>query len=136
MQSIWAFHVFPSRSSSSLQTPEKDLDRREGTRDAFQRKHLQGEVKTDKPIQKLVPQVIWQALSAGEDERHAVRIVLLRGEFFQEIRNSLTIEVTRTGKLMFALRRFQVGSDPWRILNASEKQLLTGLKGLTSHNLH
>ena len=27
MQSIWAFHVFPSRSSSSSQTPQISLDR-------------------------------------------------------------------------------------------------------------
>jgi hypothetical protein len=40
------------------------VNRREGTRDAFQRKHLQGRSGNGQPIQKLVPKVIRQALSA------------------------------------------------------------------------
>jgi hypothetical protein len=102
------------------------VNRREGTRDAFQRKHLQGRSGNGQTHSKACPTshtasaicyriaqkgpVRWRrSHHSGEDERHAVRIVLLRGEFFQETRNSLTIEVTTTGKLLFALRRFQVG---------------------------
>src|ERR1700676_1524692 len=122
MQSIWAYHVFPSRSSSSLQTPQIRVGSSiaEKALATHSKGNIyRGEVETDKPIQKLVP--TGHTASAiclshgtefrfagaghnrrkptphsGEDERHAVRIVLLRGESFQEIRNALTIEVTTT----------------------------------------